>query len=192
MEVHFTKLNRLSLIFLMIVFSGFACNFPTSTDSNPEPTQTLPAPNTIIESPPATEQVDLPPPSSVDPVIQTDLPTVILEGGTGYIFSIQQITSEDRDIWWNSSEIIPANCITYRLCRMVSLGQISSPADVTQIVTDEMSVEIFEPVVGEGFAIEIERDGIFQYAIFRVISLENRVLTFDWVYPFVGEIIGAD
>ena len=174
----------------MIIIVSLACNLPTSTTVAPDITDIPSLPDdSAPEALPTNESIETQPPTSEQPFIETELPTFSMSGGSGYIFSTQQSSSEDRDIWWNSSGIVPSALITVSYVRLESLGQIGSPAEVAQINTQGMISEEFEPVLGEGFAIEIERDGVFQYAIIRVVSLENRILTFDWVYPFAGEII---
>ncbi len=128
------------------------------------------------------------PPQATPPggIIQTNLPTVTMQGGTGYIFPTRQITSgpgADRDIWWNASQILPD-----RSKSMVSLGLISSPADVTR-VSFANTADIFVPTLGEGYALKIDRDGKVSYAIFRIVAMPSeRTLTFDYVYPFTGQV----
>lgn len=192
MKIPIQKWLRILSIISAVIFAGFACNLPTPTTVSPGTTEIPPLQSTsALEVPPVTEIIEPPPPTSEPTFIQTDLPTVILNGGTGYIFSSQQILTDDRDIWWNSSEIIPVGQGATPFARMVSLGQIGSPAELFQISTDGMGGGAFKPILGEGFAIEIDRDGVIQYAIFRVVSLEGRILTFDWVFPYLGDVVGS-
>ena len=171
-------MKKLFVVCCLLGLISIACNFP-SVISRQEPTPT--------SNPTAAVQENFP--TQTPEQLKTDLPTVTMPGGTGYIFSTQAITSGpevDRDVWWNAAEFVPDK-------RMVSLGLISSPADVNEISTAEMAFGGFEPQIGEGFAIEIQRDDQTSYAIIRVLSIvesaDNVTITFDWVYPFRSNVI---
>ncbi|MBK7453022.1 MAG: hypothetical protein IPJ46_04665 [Anaerolineales bacterium] len=114
-------------------------------------------------------------------VIQSSLPTVTMDGGTGYVFSSQALTKDERDIWWNAAQFVPE-----RKVRMVSLGIINSPADVNSLTFAGASPAVFEPVIGEGYGIEISSNNEKKYAIIRVMKIESDgKITFDWVYPIM-------
>jgi hypothetical protein len=43
--------------------------------------------------------------------------------------------------------------------------------------------------VGEGFGIEIGRGNELTYAVIRVVQIDSeRAISFDWVYPFEGNV----
>lgn len=186
---------KIAHLFSIIIFAGIACYLPTAIAALPETTLDPPALEiSVSEAPPITESSIPPAPTLGEQTyIDTDLPTVSMLGGTGYIFSTQQNIAEgDRDIWWNSYGIIPGRQGDNMYARMISLGQIGVPTNVDQISIAGMTDAELEPVPGEGIAIEIDRDGVIKYAIIRVVSINDRVLTFDWVYPFAGEVLGAE
>jgi hypothetical protein len=110
-----------------------------------------------------------------------------MNGGTGYIFSTGRITQGmgvDRDIWWNSREFVPGK-------RMYSLGQISNVLDIAQIASGHFKFKAFEPELQEGYAVEIKRNQETTYAIIQVISIaEDRSITFEWRYPYDGQVTG--
>ncbi len=117
-------------------------------------------------------------------IIQSNLPTVTMDGGTGYVFSSQAMTKDERDIWWNAAQFVPE-----RTVRMVSLGIINSPADINSLTFAGASPGIFEPVIGEGYGIEISSNGEKKYAVIRVMKIESDgKITFDWVYPYNGPV----
>jgi hypothetical protein len=128
------------------------------------------------------------PASSIEPtleVIQTNFPTVTLDEGSGVIFSSLQITSDDRDVWWNGSEFVPA--YGYRI---VSLGLIDSLADVDGLNISGGSDGALEASIGEGYGIEITRGGETKYAIIKVVNIDsNNAITFELVYPFSGTVV---
>ena len=122
-----------------------------------------------------------PPPEAV---IQSNLPTVTMDGGTGYVFSSQALTKDERDIWWNAAQFVPE-----RKVRMVSLGIINSPADVNSLTFAGAWQAIFEPVIGEGYGVEISSNDEKKYAVIRVMKIESDgKITFDWVYPYNGPV----
>ncbi len=117
-------------------------------------------------------------------VIQSSLPTVTMDGGTGYVFSSQAMTKDERDIWWNAAQFVPE-----RTVRMVSLGIINSPADVNSLTFAGASPAVFEPVIGEGYGIEISSNNEKKYGVIRVMKIESDgKITFDWVYPYNGSV----
>jgi len=131
---------------------------------------------------PTTAPIDSPPGGEV---IQTDLPTFTLEGGMGYAFAARQVTNDDWDVYWNNDQLLPRN---RTVTRMVSLGIISSPADVTT-VSFAAPADVFTPTLGEGFALEIDRDNAITYAIIRLVAMDPAAgLTFDFVYPYTGGV----
>lgn len=133
-----------------------------------------PTPQTVI----ATPEVILP---TAVPEIVTNLPIVVMEGGTGYIFSSGQVTKDDRDIWWNAAQFVPA-----RECRMISLGVVD-PTGVNSLTFSGVTPTTFEPALGETYGIEITRNNGKTYAIIRVVKIDaERRVTFDWIYPFAG------
>lgn len=175
---------------ILLATAVIACNMPAgSTPINIQPPQVLPTQNDMppVES---TQPVAASPealvttPAPAEAVIQTNLPTITLDGGTGYIFSTQQTTKDDRDIWWNAVQIVPNTGY-----RIVSLGVINSPLDVGALTFPNQSPAFLEPVIGEAFGLEINRDNAKTYAIIRVIKMDSeRRVTFDWVYPFNGAV----
>ncbi len=110
-----------------------------------------------------------------------------LKGGSGFIFSLERVTQGsgvDRDIWWNNREFVPGK-------RMYSLGQISSVQDIVQVATGHFEFEAFEPEPREGYAVEIKRNQETTYAIIQVVSIaEDRSITFEWLYPYDGQVTG--
>jgi len=161
-----------------------ACNLPASPVSV-QPTQEVisqpqavpvDTPQTVI----ATPEVILP---TAVPEIATNLPIVVMEGGSGYIFSTKEITKDDRDIWWNAVQFVPAGGY-----RMVSLGFVD-PTSVNSLTLSGATPTTFEPARGEAFGIEIARDNGKTYAIIRVVKIDSeRRVTFDWIYPFAGAV----
>ncbi|MBK8420017.1 hypothetical protein [Candidatus Villigracilis saccharophilus] len=122
-----------------------------------------------------------PPPEAV---IQSNLPTVTMDGGTGYVFSSQAMTKDERDIWWNAAQFVPE-----RTVRMVSLGIINSPSDINSLTFAGAWQAIFEPVIGEGYGVEISSNDEKKYAVIRVMKIESDgKITFDWVYPYNGPV----
>ena len=119
-------------------------------------------------------------------VIATNLPTVTLQAGNGYIFLSKQITSgtgADRDIWWNRIDLEPAPRKSG-----ISLGIINSPSDVNS-VSFTPGADVFTPTLGEGFFLRINRGGTVTYAIFRIVALKpSGELTFDYIYPYRGQV----
>ncbi len=121
---------------------------------------------------------------SAEAVIQSNLPTVTMDGGTGYVFSSGAMTKDERDIWWNAAQFVPE-----RTVRMVSLGIINSPADINSLTFAGASPAVFEPVIGEGYGIEISSNNKKKYAVIRVMKIESDgKITFDWVYPYNGPV----
>lgn len=117
-------------------------------------------------------------------IIQSNLPTVTMDGGTGYVFSSGAMTKDERDIWWNAAQFVPD-----RTVRMVSLGIINSPADINSLTFAGTPQAVFEPVIGEGYGIEISNNNEKKYAVIRVMKIENDgKITFDWVYPYNGSV----
>ena len=179
--------GKLTLSLIILAAAMMACNLPagpTPTVLQP-PTQAILPPVDPVQS--ATQSVQPPPTAPLPPtevVIQSNLPTVTMDGGTGYIFSSGQLTHDDRDIWWNALQFVPASGY-----RMVSLGIINSPADVGSLTFANESPQVFEPVLGEGFGVEITRDNQKTYAVIRVLRVDGeRRISFDWVYPFNGAV----
>ena len=134
-----------------------------------------------------TEAINQPTVAAVPPteaVIQSNLPTVTMDGGTGYVFSSQALTKDERDIWWNAAQFVPE-----RTVRMVSLGIINSPADVNSLTFVGAPQAVFEPVIGEGYGVEISSNNEKKYAVIRVMKIESDgKITFDWVYPYHGPV----
>ena len=117
-------------------------------------------------------------------LIESNFPEVTLGGGTGYIFSSQQITSDDRDGWWNGVELVPDTDD-----RIVSLGLIGSLANVNILNFAGSTNSALEAVVGEGYGMEINRAGEIKYAIIKVVNIDgNNKITFELVYPFSGTV----
>jgi len=179
---------------ILLVTAVLACNLPAGpTPVNIQPPQVLPTQNNIppvestqpaAASPEALVTTPAPAAPPTEAVIQTNLPTVTLDGGTGYIFSTQQTTKDDRDIWWNAAQIVPNTGY-----RIVSLGVINSPLEVGALTFPNQSPAFLEPVIGEAFGLEITRDNAKTYAIIRVIKMDSeRRIIFDWVYPFNGPV----
>jgi len=171
----------------LLVIAIMACNLPSAptpaviqpTQELPQPTQSAPIAPTEPAPQPAAEIIQ-----ATQTVIQTNLPTMTLEGGTGYIFSTGQTSKDDRDIWWNAVQFVPNTGY-----RWTSLGIISSPSDVIGLTFTGQSPSVFEPVIGEGYGMEIIRNNETKYAVIRVINIDSdRKVTFDWVYPFAGPV----
>jgi hypothetical protein len=158
--------------FVSTIMAAVACNLPAAATPPTEP----PGPTAVPTDA-----------NSRDPTgqaIETDLPVVTLEGGSGYIFSSQLVSTEDRDIWWNAVQFVPATGD-----RMVSLGIISSPAEVQEITFPDQTEMTLVPALGEGFGIEISRGNELTYAVIRVVQIDSeRAISFDWVYPFEGNV----
>lgn len=197
-------LKKLSLPTLLIL-ATLACNIPAGIPPTPAPdyAATITAQAILLaQRTPSASQPDVPTPaatavqvqpSSLPPttvpaptegVIQSDLPKVTLPGGNGYIFSSQLTSKDDRDIWWNGVQFVPD-----RTVRMVSLGMIDNPVSVAALSFSGQSPNVLTPVIGEGFGLEIDRDGQMQYAVIRVMQIDAQAaVTFDWVYPFNGSV----
>lgn len=170
----------------VFVIAMLACNLPARTApvavqltqeviSQPQAVP-IDTPQTVI----ATPEVILP---TAVPEIVTNLPIVVMEGGSGYIFSTKEITKDDRDIWWNAVQFVPAGGY-----RMISLGVVD-PSGVNSLTFSGVTPTTFEPVLGEAYGMEITRDNGKTYAIIRVIKLDSeRRVTFDWIYPFAGAV----
>lgn len=147
------------------------------------------SPMVASEQVPEGESTQAPPDSLT---AEPGLPTTTLDGGTGFIFADEQIVSGpgvERDIWWNNVQLCPSN--SYPFVGIVSLGQVGSLTEIDQISKGEMTIGgcPFEPVVGQGFALEIDRDGEVEYALMRVLNFgSDRQITFEWVFPFEGEV----
>ncbi|MBI5943002.1 MAG: hypothetical protein HY864_01425 [Chloroflexi bacterium] len=176
------------LIPVLFVIVILACNLP----AGPVPAQegvnqpqavpvdtvqaAIPTPQTVIATPEIIQ------PTAVSE-ITTNLPIVVMEGGSGYIFSTKEITKDDRDIWWNAIQFVPASGY-----RMISLG-VADPSGVNSLTFSGVTPTTFEPVLGEVYGIEITRNNGKTYAIIRVIKLDSeRRVTFDWIYPFGGAV----
>ena len=181
------------LVPVALAIAILACNLPASSSpltlqpTQIVSTQTEPIPVETIQAAAPTQQVVIASPEAIVPTsvpeIVTNLPVVVMEGGNGYIFSTQQITNDDRDIWWNGIEFVPAGGY-----RMVSLGNIN-PLDVNALTFAGVTPLTFEPVLGDAYGIEITRDNRKTYAIIRVVKVDaKRRVTFDWVYPFAGAV----
>lgn len=109
----------------------------------------------------------------------------VLEPGTGYIFSSQRTTSGSgsvRDIWWNRLELVPG-------VEMYSLGTIYSVKDINQLASGHFKFDAFTPKINEGFAIKIKRKGKIEYTIIRIIKVSDYI-SFEWLYPYTGEVTG--
>lgn len=122
---------------------------------------------------------------------------ITMEPGTGFIFSSLEVTSgvgSDRDIWWNGIELVPGR-------RMCSIGHITSVSDVQWLSTQcVLKFAGFVPLDNEGFLLEIIRGGQKLYAVIRVLSVGNKIIsptrrragtidssrsvTFEWLYPY--------
>jgi hypothetical protein len=117
--------------------------------------------------------------------VESHLPKVTMTGGTGYIFSTGQVTVDDRDIWWNALQFVPASGY-----RMVLLGQIGSPDSIQGVTFPKETPTTHTISQGEGYAVELKRDGKVEYAVLRVLSIDSGMaVTFDLVYPYLGEVI---
>ncbi len=111
-------------------------------------------------------------------------PTVVMLAGSGYIFSAQQISKEDRDIWWNAVQFVPS-----RDCSMVSLGKVNSLENIKTISFTGEKALVVVPTIGEGFGIEISRNNEIKYAIIRVIEIDTEfTITFEYIYPYLGKV----
>jgi len=131
------------------------------------------------------------PPSMTEPAAQTDdggqivpsgLPTLTLQGGSGYLFDTAQVVtgSNDRDVWWNAVELVPGS-------RMTSLGIMDDPSAVSQVSLNTLSRDQDEPAPGEVYVVEVTPDTDF--AILRVLSFgPDREITLEYLYPFTGAI----
>jgi hypothetical protein len=114
--------------------------------------------------------------------LEAEFTTVTLDGGTGYIFATGATSTDDRDVWWNAAELVPNT-------RMLSLGVVSSLSEVDAVALSMMAFDSFEPQLGEAFAIEIDRerdDAVEAYALIRVLAIIDRVITFEYIYPYKG------
>lgn len=190
------------IVLLTLAAAMLACNLPgaqPSPTSPPKPTlppsqptqppatqpATLQPPKLTLQPQPTQPPATLQPPKltlQIQPV-KTESALVTLQGGSGYIFSTRVITKDDRDIWWNADELVPDNGY-----RMISLGKISSLAQVKELVFPAKTPPVLVPSVGEGFGIEIKRSPKTTYALMRIVKLENQVITFEWLYPFTGTV----
>lgn len=177
--------KQIKIALAILLFASLACNIPSNDPSIPDPDPTIA--NEVEPEPSEVYQPDVPTEDTLD-IIETNLPTVTMNGGSGYIFSTQSSTSgqgADRDIWWNSVEFIMS-----RSSNIISLGEINSPSEVTQISISETSDNNVRPAIGEGFAIRIVRDGTVTYAIIRILTVTPfESITFDWIYPYVGQVL---
>jgi hypothetical protein len=124
--------------FLTLPLFIFACNFHVGITAAAGDT---PEAKTI--------QSTIHPAATDEAAIQTSLPVVVLEKGSGYIFSTGKISKDDRDLWWNAVQFVRATG-----CRMVSLGKIGRPADMEEIRFQGNLAPVLVPTIGEGFDIE--------------------------------------
>ena len=88
-------------------------------------------------------------------------------------------------MWWNAIGFVPDT-------RMGSLGVIESLASIDAIAASTLAFGEFAPALGEAFAIEIEADreeDATGYALIRVLAIKDRVITFEYRYPFDGSVI---
>jgi hypothetical protein len=157
------KSREVILIILIFLFTFImACNFPIMTTSVIDDKQ--------FEENKAT--------------IQPTHPIVVMLAGSGYIFSTQQISKEDRDIWWNAVQFVPS-----RDSSMVSLGKVNSLENINTISFTGEKALVLVPTIGEGFGVEISRNNELNYAIIRVIEIDSEfTITFEYIYPFLGKV----
>lgn len=142
--------------------------------------ETLSSEQQEIEPAQSDEETTLP--SEPTPIVQT----LTIEPGTGFIFSSQDVTlgtGVGRDIWWNRRELVPGE-------RMYSLGNVSDVRHIHQIATGHLKFGAFEPSVDEGFAVEIRRGSEITYAVIQVLDVSDTI-TFEWLYPFKGQVTGV-
>ena len=169
--MHRTKSTLLIACGILLIAS-LACNFPgiaTTNDAGENPAQTQPPLGAILPSP--------------------GLPTLTLEGGSGFVFSAQRNTNpgEDYDIWWNNAEIVALGSHSY----IISLGVLGNLSEVDQIDAQGMTSGALVPSPGEGFALKIEKGEGFEYALIRMLKLEApNLIVLEYIYPFQGSIIG--
>ncbi len=148
----------------------------TTKETNTETTDTPSASSTT-----AAENNNNSPEEAV--ITPSGAPQLTLKGGSGYLFkSSETVTgSADRDIWWNAVYFVPNSLIG-------SLGVLNSPGDVRQIKASALKPDQIQPVPGEVYAVEVTRSNI--YAILRVLSIDSENnITFEYVYPFDGELL---
>ncbi len=116
--------------------------------------------------------------------IQPTRQSVVMFAGSGYIFTTQQISKEDRDIWWNAVQFVPS-----RDCSMVSLGKVNSLENINTISFTGEKALVIVPTIREGFGVEISRNSELKYAIIRVIEIDSEfTITFEYIYPFLGKV----
>lgn len=166
------NISPIFIILIVLLLAALACNIPTGLTNTGSP---------VISG-------DNPLPVITQPLVEvlSGLPTVTMDGGTGYLFPSGEITSgddADRDIWWNASQFVPATL-------MGSLGQIDNLSAVNEITTSSLTFGSFVPTAGEAFAVEVSRDGQVTYGLMRVVNIDSEMnITFEWVYPFAGQVL---
>jgi hypothetical protein len=166
------NVSSISIVLIVLLLAALACNIPTGQTNTGSPVISGDNPLPVVTQPPV--------------VVLSGLPIITMDGGTGYLFPSGEITSgdnADRDIWWNASQFVPATL-------MGSLGQIDNLSAVTGITASSLTFGTFVPTTGEGFAVEVSRDGQKTYALMRVVNIDSElVITFEWIYPFAGQVL---
>jgi hypothetical protein len=160
---------------------------PNSTTSTPAQNPGATAANAPDSKPKQVDEANTPT-TSHDGAVTPAQPMVVkrmtMQPGSGFLFGEARATSgmgADRDIWWNRVEFVPGS-------RMYSLGTISNVRDVVQIATGHFEFRAFEPHLGEGYAVEITRDGR-SYAIVQVLALGDAI-ELEWLYPYRKQVVG--
>ncbi|MFN8495952.1 MAG: hypothetical protein U0350_50640 [Caldilineaceae bacterium] len=123
------------------------------------------------------------------PSTQTPLSTITLRPGTGFIFASEKMVDgcvADRDICWNGKGLVPNHDVDNRI---YTLGSIPSLEGVA-VDKGKFAYGQFPVTAGEGFVIEINRQGRQDYALLHILSVHpvstttDPEIAFEWLYPY--------
>lgn len=119
--------------------------------------------------------------------------TLTLEAGRGFIFEPPQVTTSERDVWWNGIQFVPANGVG-----MKKLGKFESLAEVGEPPRDGYSSLLIEPEPGDAVAFRLRPEAETGYTPFALIwvhpdspvSSGGHSIRFTWRY-YPGEPCGG-
>ncbi len=94
--------------------------------------------------------------------------TLTLVPGRGYIFEPPQVTTDERDVWWNGIQFVPAAGVS-----MKKLGKFDSFIEVGEPPRDGYSSLLIEPEPGDAIAFKLRPEEGTGYTPFAIL----------WVHP---------
>ncbi len=115
--------------------------------------------------------------------------TLTMQAGRGYIFEPPQVTTGERDVWWNGIQFVPDTGVL-----MKKLGKFDSFAEVGQPPREGYSSSIIAPGPGDAIAFKLRPEAGTGYTPFAVIwvhldspvSSGGHPIKFSWRY-YPGE-----